>query len=102
MLSYYNTGRKLKSTAYQRKVMRYWGSIEEIPATLEIKAIIPGEEQGDKAPVVKTVASVPKVEPAQEAFKAAEDPKAEKGTDAAPIQSQDKSGAPPARSFKPE
>ncbi len=37
MLSYYNTGQRVRSTAYQRKVMQYWSSIEEIPETVEYK-----------------------------------------------------------------
>ena len=32
-----NTGQRVRNTTYQRKVMRYWGSIEEIPETVEYK-----------------------------------------------------------------
>lgn len=35
ILSYYNTGQRIRSSAYQRKVMRYWGKLEEIPETVD-------------------------------------------------------------------
>lgn len=37
MLSYYNTGQRVRNTAYQRKVMRYWSGLEEIPETISFK-----------------------------------------------------------------
>ena len=37
MLSYYNTGQRVRSTAYQRKVMRYWSKLEEIPDSIGYK-----------------------------------------------------------------
>ena len=40
MLSYYNTGQRVRSTAYQRKVMRYWSKLEEIPDTIDYKQSI--------------------------------------------------------------
>jgi len=41
MLSYYNTGQRVNSTPYQRKVMRYWRSIDaQIPDTVELTASV--------------------------------------------------------------
>ncbi|MCB1220345.1 MAG: transglycosylase SLT domain-containing protein [Planctomycetales bacterium] len=37
MLSYYNTGQRIRSSAYQRKVMRYWSGLTEIPDSIEYK-----------------------------------------------------------------
>ena len=30
MLSYYNTGQRVRSTPYQRKVTRYWNKLQEL------------------------------------------------------------------------
>ncbi|MCB1217256.1 transglycosylase SLT domain-containing protein [bacterium] len=35
MLSYYNTGQRIRSSAYQRKVMSYWSGLEEIPERID-------------------------------------------------------------------
>jgi soluble lytic murein transglycosylase-like protein len=44
MLSYYNTGKQLRGCAYQRKVMKYWESLEQTQpvAMVGIKQPLPG------------------------------------------------------------
>jgi soluble lytic murein transglycosylase-like protein len=37
ILSYYNTGQRIRSSAYQKKVMRYWSKLDEIPKTIEFR-----------------------------------------------------------------
>ena len=105
MLSYYNTGQKLRSTSYQRKVMRYWGSIEEIPATIAVKPILAGaEQQAPKAAANAPAVSAPAAsESGQKVVKAAAKPSfAPEAVEPDAAKPEEKEGAPPQRSFRPE